>query len=62
MKYIVFHSDKEEIWLRIGDWVLSFRNFKKTGLMFSERGGYTNFWKIGNTIIKIENMKIIGRL
>lgn len=40
--------------VRIGNYVLSWRNQNKFPLLFSERNGYTKYFKLGNWIIKFK--------
>lgn len=52
-KLFSFHKSNGYLWFRIFGYGLHFKNYKKTGLLFSERYGYVKTLKIFNWSIKI---------
>jgi len=53
MRFFSKYKDDGFWWFRFWGYGLHGKNIKKHGLLFSERNGYTKYFKIGNWIIKI---------
>lgn len=51
-RVLAYYKGEKMFWFRICGIGLSFRNINRWPLLFSERNGYTKYFRIGNIVIK----------